>query len=196
MKTRITRYVALSGVILTLGLTFAALAQDGGQGGQGGDRQRGGGDRPAANAFDPTQLRQTMNQRLKEALNAADEEWAVLEPRIQKVQALQADAGGGIAGAMGMARLFGRGGGRGGAAGMTALLGASGMSREMQTALQLLQEAMDNQGSPEHLIKQRLDHVRELRVKARDDLATARKDLIELLTPRQEATLFQMGLVE
>jgi hypothetical protein len=37
---------------------------------------------------------------------------------------------------------------------------------------------------------------RDARDKAKTDLAKAQKDLIDVLTPRQEATLFNMGFIQ
>jgi hypothetical protein len=46
------------------------------------------------------------------------------------------------------------------------------------------------------MIKEKLDAVRQARDKAKLDLDAARKDLIGLLTSRQEAILFGMGILE
>lgn len=158
-----------------------------GQGGQGQGQGRGG--------FDPAQMRQQQAQQMKEELGASDEEWAVLQPKIEKVTSLQADAGGGVAGIAGMLGRLGRGGGNRGNV-MGALRGLTGMSAEMSAALEALQTAMDNPNANDQLIKERLNAIRTLRAKAKVDLETARKDLIELLTQRQEAILFQRGLIE
>ena len=50
--------------------------------------QRVSGDRGRGN-FDPAQFREQMNQRMRERLGASEEEWKVLQPRIEKVQTAQ-----------------------------------------------------------------------------------------------------------
>lgn len=173
-------------VVLMSGAGYAQR-QDGGGGGMGGGGQGRGG-------FDPSQIRQRMNESIKEARAVTDEEWSVLSPRIERVQTLQADAGGGVTGALGMMGRMGRGGG--GNRNMMAMMGGMGMSAEMQRATQELAEAVENKDVSDQVLKQRLNAVRDLRVKAKAELEKARAELIALLTSRQEATLFQMGLVE
>src|SRR4051794_4391712 len=56
--------------------------------------------------FDPAQFQQMLGDRLKEALNASDDEIKALMPQIQKIMTLQRDARGGGS----MATLFRRGG--------------------------------------------------------------------------------------
>src|SRR6266513_1974404 len=59
--------------------------------------------------FNPEEFRQRMNERLKASLKVTDDEWAAIQPLIEKVQAKQRDAMGGRFGG------FGRGpGGPGG----------------------------------------------------------------------------------
>lgn len=193
----------LTATLLTACISLPAMAQaPGGQGGfgQGGGQGRfgQGGQGGQGQQFDPAQFRSQQNQQLKEELGASDEEWGVLAPKIERVQKLQADSGGGIAGVASMfgGRRMGGGGGGGGRNMMSILGGISGMSQEMQTALSNLQEAMDNPNANDQLIKERLTAVRELRAKARVELEKARQDLLELLTRRQEALLFQRGLIE
>jgi hypothetical protein len=194
----------LSVLAVSACLAMPAMAQfNPGQGqqgqGQGGFGQ--GGQGQGRGGFDPTQMRQQQAQQMKEELGASDEEWAVLQPKIEKVTSLQADAGGGVAGIAGMLGRLGRGAGGGGGGGgrtnmMSALRGLTGMSAEMSAALEALNTAMDNPNANDQLIKERLNAVRTLRAKAKVDLEAARKDLIELLTQRQEAILFQRGLIE
>ena len=62
--------------------------------------------------FNPEEFRQRMNERLKASLKVTDDEWAAIQPLIEKVQAKQRDAMGGRFGG------FGRGpGGPGGPGG-------------------------------------------------------------------------------
>ncbi|HVT91139.1 MAG TPA: hypothetical protein VHD56_19960 [Tepidisphaeraceae bacterium] len=190
-------------VAATTAMPVMAQNQPGGQGGfqgQGGYQGQGGGfqGQGGGRGFDPAQMRQTMSDRYKEALGSSDEEWAVIGPKIDKIQQLQADAGGGIAGAIGLfmrgfGGRMGRGGGLGGGRGFANPFGSDSV---VQKKIQSLQDAIDNKDMPDTEIKIRLNAVREERDKVRVELDKARKELIELLTSRQEATLFQMGILE
>ena len=96
--------VAAVVAVAVLGSVSVVMAQA--QGPRGGRQGRG--------QFDPAQMNQWMMQRMKEQLGATDDEWAVIEPRLEKVQTLARDARGG-----GMGGMFGRGqfGGPGGVRG-------------------------------------------------------------------------------
>jgi hypothetical protein len=199
-----------SGAALSAGLLAAAIAvgfvsqpagaqdqpqqnqQDQGQGGR-----RGGG-------FDPEQFRQRMNDRMKQALAASDEEWGVLQPKIEKVMTLQRQNAGG----RGMGMLFrggpggGRGdgapgGGRGDGGGRRGAGGPFGGDDNSPVAQKTrdLQQAVEGNASADDL-KAKMTALREARAKARADLAQAQGELKELLTARQEAALVMMGLLE
>ncbi len=149
-----------------------ALAQEqprdrGDRGERGERRQR----------MDPAQMRQAMMDRLKEQLRPTDEEWQVLQPMIEKVNNAQraARAGGGARGPRG---------------------GGDQAETELQRASRELREAVQNDSSNEAVIQQRLNAYRAAREKAEAELAAARKELQEVLTPRQEAVLVTMGMLE
>lgn len=76
---------------------------------------------------------------------------------------------------------------------MSALFGPDS---SLQKRIQALQEALNNKEMPEGEIRVRLAAVREERERVRVELNKARAELIELLTPRQEATLFTSGMLE
>src|SRR5687768_10429647 len=59
-----------------------ALAQEGGGGGGGQDGGRGG--RGGRGNFDPAQARERMMQFYKENLAASDEDWKVIQPKLEK----------------------------------------------------------------------------------------------------------------
>jgi hypothetical protein len=131
--------------------------------------------------FNRDEWRQRMTQRLKEDLAVSDDEWKVLEPRIEKVRNAQMQARGG----------FGRGG-PGGREG--------GASDQPQSALakasQDLRTALDDKSSTTEVVKARLEALRQARTKAREDLAAAQKELRELLSVKQEAYLVMTGMLE
>lgn len=174
--------------------------QQGGFGGRGfgGNNQN----------FDPAeiqrQIRQTRADAIKEALGATDEEWAVLGPRIEKINGLNADVNTGISGMMnifgrrglgGGGRRGGGGGGRGGFGGLniqTLMGGSNAMAQKMAD----LAAAIENPNMPESEIKSRLAAVRAERERVRAELAKERADLVQFLTQRQEAILFQMGVLD
>ena len=209
----------LLAVMLMLMPASRAFAQDqnqpgGGQGGPGGGRGN----------FDPEQFRQRIFERIKETMGATDDEWAVIQPKIEKVQQLQRQTSRGGAG-MGM--LFGRGGrgggggpggggdrgpggdggGRGdrgdrgprggGAGGAFAAAGTFGGDENSPVALanRELQRSIEGNASADEL-KAKLAALREARTKAREELSKAQQELRELLTTKQEAALVMMGMLE
>lgn len=147
--------------------------QDRGNGGGGGGGNRGN--------RDPAQMRERMMSRLKEQMGATDDEWKVMEPKINKVAEAQREARAGNFGG------GGRGGDRGGDGQPQTALGKA--SQDLRDTLQ------NKDASPEE-ITQKLKGFRDAREKAQDDLRTAQKDLKEILTQRQEAVLVVNGMLE
>ncbi len=157
------------------------------------------------------QFMERMNERLKTALKVKDDEWAVIQPLIEKVQTKQREANAGRFGAFGGGNFGGRGrGGNGGAGGDTAgggnnnnnggnnrggqggPGGAGGGSPEVQA----LRTALESDSTSADEIKAKLAAVRDSRKKAAGELESARADLKKVLTQRQEATLVSMGILE
>jgi hypothetical protein len=137
-----------------------------------------------------------MNDRLKAALKASDDEWAVIQPLLEKVQIAQRAT---MAGRFGGG--FGRrgGGGGGGNGGPGATGGASPGNRPSRfdsPEADALRAALASDGTSNDEIKAKLQALREARKKASADLEAAREDLKKVLTLRQEATLVQMGILE
>jgi hypothetical protein len=183
----LTFFVFVLTALLVPTLSFAQDQGGGGGGNQqggggGGGRNRGGGG-PGGGNFDPAQFRQRMMDRLKEELGATDDEWKVLEPKVDKVMTAQqsARAGGGFGG-------FGRRGGGGG-------MGPGGDTPTAQAARDL-RTTLDNKDAPASEITAKLTALRDARAKARAELESAQKDLKEVLTPRQEAVLVVNGMLE
>ena len=181
------------GWLLALGLAVSvagvASAQDntnrGGDGQRQGDDRGRGGDR---GNFDPAQFRQRMEERMKEQLGVNDEEWKVIQPRIEKVMAAQRDArSGGMA--FGFGGFSGRDGGRGPRGGDQA-------SSPVAKAQSDLRSALEDKSISADQIKERLETLRKAREQARQDLVKAQAELKEVLTQRQEAQLVLMGTLE
>jgi hypothetical protein len=137
-----------------------------------------------------------MMERYKEQLAVTnDDEWKVMEPRIQKVMDARREVGMGGAGRA----LSGRGGAGGGSADNAAGGGAQaggrrGGTRQLSPAAQELQQAIDAKASPEE-IKSKLAKYREDRKQKQAALEKAQEDLKKILNSRQEAVAVLMGLL-
>ena len=147
---------------------------DRGDDGERGDRGR---------RWDPAQFRQRMMDGLKEQLKPSDEEWQVLQPAIEKVMTAQRNSRGGFG--------FGRRGGPGGGA-----PGGDQQETEVARATRELRTALQNESATAQEIADKLTAFRAARQKAETELTTARTELRDLVTQRQEATLVMMGILE
>ena len=178
----------VSTLAVAMAVPMFALAQDQGGGGRG----RGG--------FNPEEFRKMMMDRLQERLGATPDEMQVLAPKLEKVMTAQRDAMSG----MGMGRLFGRGGrgGGGGGGGQGRGQGGGGgggfqmPETPVSKATQELDTLLENKDAPDAEVATKLTALREARAKSRADLQAAQKELQEVLTPRQEAILVVLGMVE
>lgn len=164
--------------------------------------QNGGGNRGGGNQQD---FRQRMNDRLKTALKVTDQEWAVIQPLLEKVQEklMASMSGRGGPGGFGGGRRGGPGGpgGQGGNATAGATAGGNnnqggGPGRGGSPESQALRTALDTDSTPADEIKTKLQALRDSRKKAEAELETAREDLKKVLTLKQEATLVMMGVLD
>ena len=146
-------------------------------------------------------FRKEASKRMQEQMGATDDEWKVLEPKIQKVRELQQASRGGFGGGFGGMGGFGNRGNRGPRgdrpAGETpATTQPAEKVSETQKAADALREALKNKDAkPEDLTKA-LTALRAARAKAKAELDKARKELQEVLTVRQEAALVSSGVLE
>lgn len=165
-----------------------ALAQQG----QGGGGQRGGGQR---GNFDPEQMRQRMEERMRESFGVKDDaEWKIIYERIQKVNEARRAVPGGIGGMGGMRGMFGGPPG-GGPGGDNAPRGnRAGFGGQTSPEEEALAKAIENKASKEDL-KAAMGKYRDARKAAEDKLAKAQDDLKSVLNAQQEATALRMGLV-
>ncbi len=200
------------GLMAAMGLGMASIptfAQDNaGAENAAGDnaprRERGGGDRPerppgegregreGRRNMDPAQMQQRMMDRLKEELKSPDDEWALLQPKIQRVMTANREARfGGMMGGRGPGGPGGPGGGPGGPGGPdrepTTEVGKA--ARDLRTAVRA--EA-PNEGD----IETKLTAYRAAQAKAAEELKAAREELKGLLSIEQEATLVLAGMLE
>lgn len=148
-----------------------------------------------------------MNDRLKTALNATDDEWAVIQPLLEKVQLATRATQTGRGGFGGGGRRGGGFGGPGGPGGGPTTTGTNGgpggpggpggrFGRVSSPESDALAAALADQSTAPAEIQARLQALRDARKKAEADLESARDDLKKVLTLRQEAILVQMGLLD
>ncbi|HSZ55854.1 MAG TPA: hypothetical protein VK797_09350 [Tepidisphaeraceae bacterium] len=163
------------------------------------------------------EMRQRAEQHVKDLLDVKDEEWKVLQPKLQKIQQLQRDA---TPRAMGM-MMFGPGG-PGGPGGGRVFIGPGGAPPPgggevigggpppggfgpgspdqppsvVQEKLNDLRETLQNKDSTSDDVKAKTQALREARAQAKADLAKAQEDLVAVVTPRQEAVLLSLGYLE
>lgn len=167
---------------ILVGLPMPANAQQGGGGGRGN--------------FDPEQMRQRMMERYKEVLAVkSDDEWKVIEPRIQKINEARREVGfgGGMRGGM-----FGAGQGRRGGGGGDQAEGQGrrgGFGPQPSAAAQDLQKAIDSGASAEQ-IKTKLAAYRAERQQKQANLEKAQEELKKVLSVKQEAAAVMAGLVD
>ncbi len=164
-------------------------------------RPDGGGDRRGN--FNMEDFRKRMAERMKTTLKVTDEEWAALQPLIEKVQEKQRDS---MAGRFGGFPGGGPGGPGGGRPGGDARPGGEGRppggdqgprpERAGSTESEALRTAVESETTSPADLNAKLAAVREQRKKAQSELATAREDLKKALTLRQEAALVAMGILE
>lgn len=120
------------------------------------------------------QATQVLPGQLRALLRVTDEEWAVIGPRIDHIRELQRVA---------ESRAAEMGGGS------TAGQAAKSVWTELQASV------WDSHPSSTK-IEENLRTLRELKARAKEDLAQARRELTELLTPRQELLLVMQGVLE
>jgi hypothetical protein len=176
--------------ILGAGLIFA----------QEGERDRGDRRGPPR---DPEEMRrrfeefrQRMSDRLREQLGATEDEWKILQPRIEKVTQLQRQGRGGF----GMMRgMFGRGRGPGGRGGDDRERREGEQERErsdVEQKTEALRSLLEDENSSASSIKAALEALRQARAKSQEELATARKELRQVCSMKQEAQLVLMGILD
>jgi hypothetical protein len=127
-----------------------------------------------------------MMANIQTQLGATDEEWNVLQPKVQNVMDLNREMMTGRFGGRG-----GRGGGGGGGGG-----GAPAATTDIGDKTKALSDALDNKDSDPKDIATKLAAVRDARERVRGELVKAQAELKEVLTPRQEARLVLAGLLD
>ncbi len=182
-----TLILSILGAVTVLGLWAGRLqAQDDmgggpggpppgqpGDGGPGGPGNFGGNGGPGGN-FDPAQFEQRMQARIRQSLNVTnDDEWAAIQPLVQKV--------------LDTRRAIGFGGG----------MGPGGRGRHgalVSSEQEILQKALDA-GAPAQQVKDALAKCRSARADKEAELAAAQASLKSVLSVKQEAQAFLLGLL-
>jgi len=189
MKNQI-RSLLLAGTVAALGATdFQINAQDAATPpappAPDANRQRGG---PRGN-FNMDEFRQRMMERMRESFDVKeDDAWKLISERIEKVSEARRATSGGFGGGPGGPPGGGRPGG-GGDSGRPSPFGSPNPDAEA------LRTAIENKASTEE-IKAKLAKLRESRKAAEAKLEQAQKELMEVLTPRQEAVAVMFGLLK
>lgn len=173
-------------VVGSLALSGLALAQFGGRMGRGGAGPMD--QRQMRQPRDPAQMQHQMMNHVREVLQAGDEEWKALEPRLERATALSREAASFGPGEM----LRGPRGGPGRGAGPGAMARSESATAR---AAHDLRAALDNPEATPDEINAKLTALRAARQQAEQELATARRGVRELVTPRQEAHLVLMGIL-
>lgn len=134
-------------------------------------------------------MRQRMSERMKEMLGASDNEWKVLQPKIESIQQRQRES----SGMGGMMMMFGGGGGGFRPPGAPA---DDQPKSDVQQKTADLRTVTDNKDAKPQEIKAKVDALRAAREKARAELQKQQGELRELITIRQEAILLTLGVME
>jgi len=191
-----TIVMGLAAAVVAMVGTSLALAQGGPP--ERGDR-RGPPRSPEEMRQRMEEFRQRMSDRMREQLGASEEEWKVLEPRIEKVrEAQRATRGGGFRAMRGM--FGGRDRGR---RGDDRRRGDDDRrsdrpereQSQIEQKAEALQSLLDDENASPASIKAALDAYRKARTQAQQDLEAAQKSLREVCSMKQEAQFVLMGLL-
>lgn len=201
MFARKTIWGVTAAVIVGLLLVGQSMSQPRQRGGNQGPGAGGpqGMQGPGGRQFDPAQMRQMMEQRMREQLGATETEWKVLGPRVMKVSELNRQVSGfgrGFGGpGFGGRRGGPMGGPQGGPQG-----GQPGAPQrdltEVEKASEQLQTTLENTAATPDQIKTQLTALRAAKEKSKQELAVAQQELRKVVTVRQEAQLVLMGMLD
>ena len=138
--------------------------------------------------FNPQKMQQTFLDQIKATLGVTDDEWKVLQPLLEKLMKLSRETG--AQGPMG----FGPGG-PGGPGGPPSAAGQQPAS-EVAKAAQTLQNTLSKSDATTDEVTAGLKALRAAREKASQELEKTKAAVLELVTPRQEAQLVKMGILD
>ena len=133
-------------------------------------------------------FQQRRMQGIKQAFGCSDQEFKILEPKVERILLIQFQQIGGYS------PLISRRGVRGPGAGtpLNIVLPPSDLTK----ARVALQAAVDDQSQPPSVVFQKLKEWRAARDASHDELVSAQADLRDFLTVRQEAQAVLLGLLD
>jgi Spy/CpxP family protein refolding chaperone len=167
-------YLLALAAIVGLGFASQAISQD--------SRPADTGNRGNRGTRNLEQMRADMEKRMKESLGVTDDEWKVLQPKIDKVTTLQRESRGNMFRGMGR----NRGGDQ----------PAPEPKTDVEKAMVKLTDTLKNKDAKPEDIKAALTALRDARGKVKEELEKAQKELKEVLTVKQEAQLVANGVLE
>ena len=189
---KLNRILTMCAMAATLAISATSLlAQNnnstGDTNGASQRRQRGGS---GGGNFDPTQMQQRMLDRVQEQLGFTnDTEWDAVKPLVQKVMDARLAVGTG-----GMGRMFGGRNRGGNNADQTANRTRTSIFGQTSPEQEALQKAIDD-NAPAAQIKDLLARYKASQKVKQAKLEAAQADLKAVLTTKQEAQAFLIGLV-
>jgi hypothetical protein len=143
---------------------------------------------------DSATLQEVLLRDIRRSVDLTDEEWAVIKPKVVKVLALELDTGTGEIGVS--SRNLGGRRGSGSIARTYSRILHNGQPSAVDTKAQELQAVVDNPQATPLELRVKLEEYRAAVQKARDQLVIAERELLSVLTVRQEAVLVDLGVVE
>lgn len=178
---KMKRILILSGAAVVLCLSAGNLAAQQQRQGRGGNGN-----------FDPAQFQQRMMERIREQMDVKnDDEWKVIQPRVEKVMEARRLVGFGGGG-------FGRGGrppgGDNNAPGGNDQGGRRGFRGEPSPEAEALQKAIESKASAADT-KAALTKFRAARKEKQANLEKAQAELLKVLSVQQEAVAVLAGLL-
>ena|ERR1035438_10003899 len=197
---KLNRIITLCAVAAALALSVSDVfaQQDNGNnnGGQGGIQRRnrqggGGGGGGGGGNFDPAAMQQRMMDNIRDSLNFTnDTDWSAVQPLVQKVMDARRDVGG-----AGMRGLFGRNrGGNNNGGNNNGGQPRGGMFGQPSPEQDALQKALDDD-APAAQVKDLLGKYKASQVAKQAKLEAAQDALKGVLTSKQEAQAYMLGLV-
>jgi DNA repair exonuclease SbcCD ATPase subunit len=152
------------------------LAQNGPPGGGGGGGGPGG---PGGGPPDFSQMRQRMEEEMKQDMGVTDDQWKELQPKIEKVETLRRSIDG-----------------HGGPPGGHGPGDNDDQESPLEAATHDLEDVLDKDDPKADEIKEKVEAVRKARAAAKTELEKARKELAEGLNAREEAVLVARGMID
>jgi hypothetical protein len=191
---KLNRIISLCAAAAALVISTSVFAQDNGNGGgNGGGNDNGGQRRRGGFGGDPAQMQQRMMDNIRDSLNFTnDTDWSAVQPLVQKVMDARREAfANSMRALMGGRNRGGNGGGNGGPGGR----GPGGMfGGQPSPEAEALQKALDDD-APAAQVKDLLAKYKTAQQAKQVKLEAAQDALKSVLTSRQEAQAYLLGLV-